>query len=751
VKSRLACTMIALACLGAVACASAPTTKDAEGPQAQAAELDLDSEVEELVFGHDSPFVLRVDPSQWSTVAPYARQLVDAAPIPDYDRPAFELLSEDGPLGIMLEQFSLQDLEHLDGERSVWLTSDIIDADATLRAASMGLTWLPESDYPAGYVARLVIPVTDAQAAAESARSALKPPRPFETTRVVAHTGHIQIDAVASEASAEAVWERLDAASAPAPRATPALLAFLDDSAPLALYGRTAALRQYGTAQLAYDVSRAAERATPENLMRIHAMGASSMLNQHKMAPASEREFEDVAVIGRSAGDAGIAMEAVATRTALGRALQEASGADISLPQLSTEVLADDDLLVDLTWRRDLHAAAAAAPLEPVDDQISLGDLGRFHSVMYRASDAFRTMGWTGLIGLAHSPTYLPRLALAHMDDELRELVPVAARLRLVGSTEATGRRGATTPDLQPVMTNAPTAPPVAGALVLRFQGTKEAVEAALAPHTSTLEQAASFGLTHQVVGGPDAGAELHLALGHPLEDMVLDERKVTPQGISGELDLATFERIERGGAAGGDSSPWELASPLHLRSAHTPSAAAWTLVSAGAAAEPKARQTALPALDNPPVCLDQMVDAGMDIFAGFERMSPGDLAQADEVLAPYDEAADSCAQDAPDHADALRWSTGRARWMVAQRHIGIIKFAQELAELCEGDDEGARARCEQRREHYDADRARAVHEAVEPLLAEACERGDQVACDTRDALPELDALPQLDASNHSN
>jgi hypothetical protein len=744
VNSRIVCTIVALACLGAVACASGPTTKDAEGPQAKAAEVDLDAEVEELVFGHDIPFVVRIDAAQWSSLSPYVRQLVDAAPLPDRERQGFEQLADGGLLSVLLEQFALEGGELIDRERSVWLTAEFIGAEDTLRAASMGLPWLPDSEHPMGYVARLVIPVTDAEAAAEAARQTLTPPRPFQAARVLAHDDHIQVDAVASQAPAGEVWEALDGPGAHTPRPTPALVAFLDDGAPVALYGRTTELRHYATAQLAYDVGRALENASPENVMRFHSMGAAAMLNQHIMAPASEREMEDFAVVSHAAGEAGVALETVATRTGLGRKLHQASASDISLPLLSVELLADEELLVDLTWQRNLSELAAASPIEIDEQPLSLDDLSgganarQLRSLPAVIADAMRTMGWTVLVGLAHSPTYLPRLASAHMDDDLDQLVPAAARLRLVESTHQMGRKAGDEPGFQPAMMGV-SGPPVAGALVLRLEASKDAVEAVLAPHTSMLEGAKDFGLTHRVIDGPDGGSELHIALGHALDDVVLDEREDTPPGVRADVNLAAIERLQGAGASD-DASPMDLASPLHLRSTHTPGAAAWTLVSAHDAAEPAAHQTTLPPADNPPACLDQMVAEGMEIFTAMERLRARALSQRQRALEPYDAAAKACAEEAPEHAETLRWATGRARWMIARTQVHTLDAMKNTIEACkesQGQDKWA---CRPL-ENYDDEEPGAIREAATELLDEACERGDQIACDEKDALPALDTL----------
>jgi hypothetical protein len=414
---------------------------------------------------------------------------------------------------------------------------------------------------------------------------------------------------------------------------------------------------------------------------------------------------------------------------------------DVSLPKFDEETLPADRLLADLSWQGNFAAATtlldeAGVGLAEPDDKVSLDEFlsgavnfGQLLSNVQNLKWAARSMGPWAPVGLAHSPTYLPRLGLSQLSDDLQALLPVAVRVRLIEPTEAERKQA-----------------PAVGAMVVRFNTSVDALGGVIERHSKTVERAKGVGLTHRIVAAPDGGAELHLAVGRTLEEVVLSEREPVPSGVSAD--------VRRSDAQSPDGNVLGLPSALgawHLRAAHSPTVARWALVSSAAASTPEASEASGALAQNPPACLDKLVLEGLEILEGMEGMSISPT--ADEVqaaLAPYDAAAAACTKAAPEHAERIRWATGRARWFMAYRPLQFMLYGtRQSIERCKADiertkedDSGA---CRHLKRIWSdgnhREKLQRAHQTTTTLLEEACERGDQFACQEKGEVPEVSKL----------
>ncbi|MFP4599963.1 MAG: hypothetical protein ACLFVJ_17025 [Persicimonas sp.] len=719
-----------------VSCSSGPSVSDDE-PAEQQVVSGLDAEIAGLVATSQTPFVLRVQPGEWSSVQPFLNELPEVVPVRPRDREALETLTEDGLLVQILDYLEVSGAGYVDESRSAWLTAGVVGADAALRSAKAGIGWLPQSEDPAGHYLRLVIPTDDPAAAAAHVESSWSDSGSRDAMRVEPLERHIHIDILdirvggdngGNKLRADQLWEFIDQETPEPAAQTPALRAFVDAEAPVAVYTRTRQLRDYGAAQMAFDAGAAVRMATPENQQRMRAMGASGLLNLYRVSPRSEREFEDFAFIAHASGEAGLTVDAVATRTARGRDIYESGAAEVALPRFSHTALPDERVLVDLSWSEDFTAALAQDDGQEGAGRLSLeavanGSFGtrglqRLQMTMGRIT---RSLGWVGLAGLAQSPSYLPRMMLEMLGDELRSLVPVAIRARFV-QAEANSEAGL----------------PLGGALAVRFAGSREALDTVIASYESAIEYAESAGVNYRIVEAADGAVELHLALGHELDE-VLGQPEVVAPGLN--IDMHSRQI---GGPYDEPIAAFGPISPVSLRSAHSSIVARWRLASGADAATPDALDAERDLVENPPACLDDLITEGIALFEGYER-TPPDAAVADieSTLAPYDAAANACADQAPEQAEQMRWATGRARWLLGQRAMRTtLHQVRRAVRKCK---EGESWSCAYLNDGWDDGRypgeIERAHESATTLLTQACERGDEVACAQKEEIPALEEL----------
>ncbi len=184
--------------------------------------------------------------------------------------------------------------------------------------------------------------------------------------------------------------------------------------------------------------------------------------------------------------------------------------------------------------------------------------------------------------------------------------------------------------------------------------------------------------------------------------------------------------------------------SPVSLRSAHSPTVARWRLASGTDVATPNALDAERDLAENPPACLDDLITEGIALFERYER-TPPDAAVADleSTLAPYDAAANACADEAPEQAEQMRWATGRARWLLGQRAMrSTLQQVRRAVRKCK---EGESWSCAYLNDSWDDGRfpseIERAHESATTLLTEACERGDEVACGQKEDIPALEEL----------
>jgi hypothetical protein len=743
---------------------------------------EIHADVVRLTMTEQTPFILRMRGDRWSSVQEFVKKTVNTGGFGRRSRQALETLTADGPVVAILDELGVQSIDGVDQGRSLWMTSGVVGAEEPVRAASVGLPWLPESTDPSARFIRLIVPVDDPVAAAKSVemiaeergagggrvepkaeqvagaekaagadvaqpQDVEEPQEPTldDKTRVLPLERHIQIDVLElldprNQSVTQELWDKLDAGKAQTTE-TPAQQAFLQSTGPVSFYARATQLRQFGAALLAFETGKAIRRSTPENRQRMRARGGALTLNLHMMAPASQREFEDFALLGRSTGEAGLRVDLVATRTQVGRQVYEKMNLDVSLPMLNEEALPQESLLADLSWQGDFAAAAtllddAGIDLAEPEDKVSLDEMlngavniGQLLSNVQNLKWTARSMGPWGPVGLAYSPTYLPRLGLSQLSDDLQGLLPVAVRVRLIEPADAQ-QSGA----------------PGVGAMVVRFNTEVDVLGGVIKRHAKTIDRAKGVGVTHRIVAAPDGAAELHIAVGMPIDDVVMAERTSVPSGVS--------VGVRESDAQNSDGDMLGLASALgdwHLRAAHSPTVARWTLVSRAGALMPEALEARGEPAQNPPACLDELVLEGMNFLEGLQSMPIAPtLAEVGEATASYDAAAAACTKAAPEHAERIRWATARARWLLAHRSMHhVLERTQQSIDHCKmalerakRDDSRACSRLTRNwRRGNHGEKLQRAYLVATTLLEEACERGDQIACKQKGEVPAVSTL----------
>ncbi|MFW5967728.1 MAG: hypothetical protein ACOCV2_09435 [Persicimonas sp.] len=811
---RIAVRVVALIALFTlVSCASSPSSEKDEAPT-----TSLDDEASELLLTEQTPFVLRTELDEWSSVQPFLEKAADSAAKSDREREEMQSFIERDPWGLFTQPTRLPVTDEIREAPVVWMTGGVVGGEEAFRAQSVGVPFASASESPRATYVRLVFPANDPGKIAESLEKSLEeaeksakeaqpmaveappanremetpeeadeqdnneetdevddaegdesddkkddsePPRPhgYDAHNIIAHDAHVQLDLVdlgrdLEDDEVDEIIARIEERRGSSAPTTPAFEAFGDADNPAALYIRTTEMNRFVAGMETLDVTDALAVANPDNHQNIMARHSSNLLNSRMMAPPSQREYEDTAVLGRARGEDGLAFEMVATRTKLGKEIHEASATEVDMPSFNTETLPDERLLAEASWAGDLVASArTATPL--VDDKMSLeslkGGSGSMQNALPGMQQGPNQMGGPGgplaglaskgplaALGAAHSPTYLIRAFLSSLGDDLSALVPTAIRGRLVSAESEDAQA------------------PVVGALAIQFPASVDAIEEFSSASGANPQMLEQFGVSQRVVEDDDGSAQLHLAFGASVEDAFVDESEAVDGGLTFHARAREIEgheeeveRIE------------SVASSLDFRGAHTPSVGNWG-VSFG--------RLDAPSLDrlhaegdlatNEPDCLIDVVRAGSDLLGGMEKLAHEPSEDVlDSALGDYDKAADACAEESPDLEDRLTWAKARARLQTAsmsttprlQKTHATVKRCrdQEDEHACSQitgkpaevkKQEGATYRPPAGKGH-DVDELDRLYTITVDLYEEACDGGIQPACDDVDDLPDRDDI----------
>lgn len=727
-RARLAVFVVLITALCSN-CAAGSNSKSDTAPRSATSDEAI---IRQYVLTADAPFVLRAQPGQWSSVQPYFRELMKAGPSRGRQHQMLADFVDEGPLPLIFEAADIPYDGSSAPDGTVWMTAYVAGGEPAVRAASVGTTWLPSAEDPQAFVVRALVPSAEPEKTATKLENALGEDRAAESFHVEPHGHFVLVDVATVRHDLKGdppstLWKK--AAKAAAGRQTPALEQFWASDAPLGLYWRTQPLHDFGVAEVAFDAGEASRMATPENRLQMKSSGASTMLGLELIGPPAQRELEDVAVLVHAQGDQGLGADIIATRTAHGRAVFEASAAGVDLAKINPKGLPDDRMLVDLRLSADIAKLADAMPVELSERKINRDRLAAMlvnpRSLMGAsrvARNALGQSGWAGLAVLVQSPTYLLRAAVSQVTDDARGLVPVAMRLRLASpADDADNPMG------------------IDAALVIRFRASKQTLDETLAQADLTPQAAQRFGASFRTVGTESGGAELQVAVGAPVEKFVLDQRGPLERGLRVDVGDAPEKR------AGKLARLLGLVAPLHLRSRPSSTVARWTLVSRASAPEVTQLDAKTPLLENDEACTETLVKQGLELFKARMRLSyEATLAEVHTLLESYDRAAEACAAKHPDLAKELAWARGRARWQLASKWAGgSLPYVADRVAACR--DQADRAACDYLQRRYEAGDYPAAleqsHEVASGLLEEACEMGDQVACQQAEELPTLETL----------
>ena len=680
----------------------------ASGAEADGAAPNFDEAVEVFLSDSSTPFVLRLSADEWADGLGAVERIVQAMPMAPRKTQQVQPMLKTGPVAASLSLLGIDCREHcveaVDLEGDLWMTADILDDQAAVRATRVGLAWLPEEDFPSAVRVRILLPAHNVSTAMEILERDLVAPG-FAKAQVTPRRSYLEVELLITHRPLD---EELLASARQSdrpvePRLTPALEHFSNGQGPVVVYFRTGEFQRFLSGLEAIEGGQAITKSTPENRRRFQARGAQALLNLHALTPVDQREVEDMSLVVGATEAGGLVARWVATRTSFGQKLADTAPDKVMIAGFSQEHLPAEDAIVDLSWRvpMDFEDPLALVPVEGGTD--GLVDL--LHDIA----------GNTGIAPVGpslYNPNYFLRMLVSSLDQELRGMVPLAFRLRLGEGGEL-----------------------VRGALVVRFGADAAVVGSLLGLVGAQAAELEAMGLTHEVRELDGGGSELVVALGIPTDDAV-GEREQAPAAQHFRVDIAAAQRILTH-IAPGLLFETQLPDQLHLMGDNAEGVVSWTMTLGDSAAEVALAPAQMPLLEAEEAgCERDVFVAGGELLERLERLGPsGNLS---EIIDPFDEIADACAARSAELREDLMWAKGRARWVVSSIFVDAVEQYGKYLDLCRREqDQRACAFTET----YDPKQMVLDLRATARLLEQACTFGDAASCQERRELPAEESL----------
>lgn len=406
---------VALLALTLIACPAAKPKPDVLKPIPK---LQIAPDLEPDFAASDTVVIFRMKAGPWTGLQPLIDR-VGNLPIPFTIRAALKALAEKGPIGalVVLEGNPPPEiqkaLDMIDRSGDIFVRFALSTSPANIRMVDADNAMLTSEQYNQFSTSTSIyIPTKTPKDLVEVFKTGLG-------TRASNQYEALQTYAVLRNATG-----RLQPAAPKLPlRATPAALDFFNTPAMASAYVRPRQLRDASMKHGLGQMGDALRSVVSEQAGRMMVYGLGEVLEVPSLMGAERAEFEDHSFSLRAAGKDSVVIDAVATRTDVGRAVFKtiSTGAATALPSIPLTEEQQQNLLLSSEGAMNLPAL--------LDELRASGALPKPTSLR-RLARAYSRSGYGGTAIAAASPAHL-MARVFHESKQLRDTPILAGRVRL--------------------------------------------------------------------------------------------------------------------------------------------------------------------------------------------------------------------------------------------------------------------------------------------------------------------------------